>query len=182
MPTHCPIDSAELDLIEVDGLELDTCPTCGGLWFDRDELRRAEHLADPEVDWMDLELWKHLERFQIEARAHGCPRCAKPMVRLRYGDEKVELDHCASCGGVWLEAGALERILLALEKEASTKPAFEYLRRTLREALAMIKDPRHVAQEWSQFKHFYEMLKVRLMIEHPALVKAIMESRGADPL
>ena len=35
-----------------------------------------------------------------------CPNCSDPMVVLEI--EQVELDHCLSCGGVWLDAGELE--------------------------------------------------------------------------
>jgi uncharacterized protein len=38
----------------------------------------------------------------------ACPNCQQPLVILEY--EGVEIDHCLSCGGTWLDAGELERI------------------------------------------------------------------------
>lgn len=38
-----------------------------------------------------------------------CPSCSQPLVVLEF--ENIELDHCLSCGGVWLDAGELELIL-----------------------------------------------------------------------
>jgi uncharacterized protein len=38
-----------------------------------------------------------------------CPRCTKPLVILEL--EKVEIDYCVSCQGVWLDTGELELLL-----------------------------------------------------------------------
>jgi Zn-finger nucleic acid-binding protein len=35
-----------------------------------------------------------------------CPACRQPLVVLEY--DKLEVDYCASCRGVWLDAGELE--------------------------------------------------------------------------
>ena len=37
-----------------------------------------------------------------------CPVCNKPLVA--YELEGVEIDHCVSCGGTWVDAGELEQI------------------------------------------------------------------------
>ena len=41
-----------------------------------------------------------------------CPVCREPMIGLEY--EKVEVDYCPACAGVWLDEGELE-VLLGLE-------------------------------------------------------------------
>jgi len=38
-----------------------------------------------------------------------CPACKKPMITLQLGD--VEIDHCLSCKGIWLDSGELEMLL-----------------------------------------------------------------------
>jgi Zn-finger nucleic acid-binding protein len=38
-----------------------------------------------------------------------CPRCKHPLVILEL--EKVEIDHCLACRGVWLDSGELEILL-----------------------------------------------------------------------
>jgi Zn-finger nucleic acid-binding protein len=38
-----------------------------------------------------------------------CPQCKEPMIVLELED--VEIDHCVSCGGIWLDAGELELLL-----------------------------------------------------------------------
>ncbi|RYG58677.1 MAG: hypothetical protein EON60_12585, partial [Alphaproteobacteria bacterium] len=34
----CPLDGAELVMSERQGIEIDYCPTCRGVWLDRGEL------------------------------------------------------------------------------------------------------------------------------------------------
>ena len=39
----------------------------------------------------------------------NCPSCHEPMVVLEV--ERIEIDHCLSCKGVWLDGGELELML-----------------------------------------------------------------------
>ncbi len=39
----------------------------------------------------------------------NCPKCQEPMFVLEY--ERVEIDVCDDCGGIWLDTGELETIL-----------------------------------------------------------------------
>lgn len=38
---NCPIDGRELLLTHREGIELDYCPECRGIWFDRGELDKV---------------------------------------------------------------------------------------------------------------------------------------------
>ena len=38
-----------------------------------------------------------------------CPECREPMIVLELNE--VEIDHCISCRGIWLDAGELELLL-----------------------------------------------------------------------
>jgi Zn-finger nucleic acid-binding protein len=46
----CPIDGAALVMSERQGIEIDYCPTCRGVWLDRGELDKiiAKSMADDE--------------------------------------------------------------------------------------------------------------------------------------
>ncbi len=58
-----------------------------------------------------------------------CPMCKEPMIVLELNE--VEIDHCISCGGIWLDAGELEllledsilkdKLLTSFEVERNTK-------------------------------------------------------------
>ena len=51
-----------------------------------------------------------------------CPGCKEPMVVLEL--EEVEIDYCAECGGVWLDAGELELLLEGAEAEERLMNSF----------------------------------------------------------
>ncbi len=39
----------------------------------------------------------------------NCPACKDPMIAIEL--QKIEVDHCVACGGVWLDSGELELLL-----------------------------------------------------------------------
>jgi len=49
-----------------------------------------------------------------------CPSCKAPMVILEF--ERIEIDYCAECGGVWFDTGELELLL----EGTSNKPLFKF--------------------------------------------------------
>lgn len=51
MPMQCPTDSATLLISERQGVEIDYCPECRGIWLDRGELDKLLQRADD--DWDD---------------------------------------------------------------------------------------------------------------------------------
>lgn len=52
-----------------------------------------------------------------------CPVCRRPMIVFEL--DKVELDNCASCGGIWLDKGELELLLESSEKKDKFLSSFE---------------------------------------------------------
>jgi Zn-finger nucleic acid-binding protein len=44
--------------------------------------------------------------------------------------EEIELDHCLSCGGIWLDAGELELLIGAPDRATALTSAFSDLRDT----------------------------------------------------
>jgi Zn-finger nucleic acid-binding protein len=121
-------------------LLLDACARCGGIWFDRGEIARLRK-------YHPRALWKKIappgEAFRgpcqgcgalMDRNAPGCPACGREnviacptcgeAVRLRRHD-RLELDACDRCHGVWFDAVELARIwngelerLLATERRA----------------------------------------------------------------
>jgi Zn-finger nucleic acid-binding protein len=51
-----------------------------------------------------------------------CPVCKKPMVVLEL--ERIEIDHCLGCEGVWLDAGELELLLESGSKKDEVLSSF----------------------------------------------------------
>ncbi|MGH2790715.1 MAG: zf-TFIIB domain-containing protein [Actinomycetota bacterium] len=45
----CPVDGTQLMMSERQGIEIDYCPQCRGVWLDRGELDKIIERADNEV-------------------------------------------------------------------------------------------------------------------------------------
>ncbi len=46
---NCPIDGSELKITERQGIEIDYCPQCRGVWLDRGELDKIIERTMPEI-------------------------------------------------------------------------------------------------------------------------------------
>ena len=46
---NCPIDGAELKITDRQGIEIDYCPQCRGVWLDRGELDKIIERTVPEL-------------------------------------------------------------------------------------------------------------------------------------
>jgi Zn-finger nucleic acid-binding protein len=120
----CPACYNELTPHRLGGVTVDVCEGgCGGAWFDAFELQRVaqtEHAAE------ELASVPHAERLHLDqTRKRDCPRCdAVKLIRhFASGLRRVEVDHCPSCGGYWLDYGELDKVLAEKQEEASTRAA-----------------------------------------------------------
>ena len=176
---ECPTCDQALESIEIDGLELDSCPSCNGIWFDHDELRQAKDLAEPHADWLDFEIWKNRDHFRASPGEVRCPRCEGALSVLSYGETGVEMDVCPKCRGVWLDHAQLEAIVKALRHEMSSKTFAEFISAALEEAGEILNGPEPLHSEWRDFGHMMRLMKVRLFVDHPTLFKSIEGMQGS---
>jgi hypothetical protein len=91
----CPGCESAMLAVDLDGVEVDRCPFCGGVWFDRGELERvtgrvleAEPLAG--------------------STTRRCAFCRITLSTAMIGSIPVEV--CDSCRGTYLDDGELEEL------------------------------------------------------------------------
>jgi Zn-finger nucleic acid-binding protein len=109
---RCPRCPTPLSRLRIGGVDTDVCEECGGLWLDRLELSRFEHLESAFGD----ALVAHLSQFPPAVIDRSvrlrCPRHPE-VVMLRRDFSRaipVEIDECPACGGLWLDTDELARI------------------------------------------------------------------------
>jgi Zn-finger nucleic acid-binding protein len=96
----------------VDSETYDICPSCGGMWLDRDEFHRATREAE-----VYGRIGKEISKQEyLLAPANDncgyipCVRCGKLMNRKNFARiSGVIIDEC-SVHGVWLDAGELNKM------------------------------------------------------------------------
>lgn len=95
-------------VLELDEVEIDHCPACGGIWLDAGELELL--LGDPAQG--DHFLSSFETDKVTEEKSRKCPICRKRMEKVSAGtDGKVRVDRCRKNDGIWLDEGELEQIL-----------------------------------------------------------------------
>jgi Zn-finger nucleic acid-binding protein len=130
----CPRDHATMKEIEVGEAHIDECGTCGGRFFDQGEMFAALGMhADPSY-WDRPDCLGAL----ADAPIH-CPRCDGHMLlqTVLHDKDKVEIDRCGHCNGIWLDKGEADRIM-AIGKKMETAIDAELLQ--ARADLAKLSD------------------------------------------
>ncbi len=107
----CPI--CEQPLIEkiVEGVEVDYCRYCKGVWLDEGELEKLSGL-----------------RYE-RGRQLVCKQCQGPMsTKVVQG---VEIDHCGNCGTVWLDKGELDKLSGISPEEKGHSPLYMFVQKEI---------------------------------------------------
>jgi Zn-finger nucleic acid-binding protein len=177
----CPICNIAMTPKNIGPVEIDECSKCKGVWFDKNELRRAKDAEDSDLNWKDFEIWKHKDQFKAKPSLLKCPVCKTATHAINYGSNHIEIDYCPTCKGTWLEKGEFKKIIHALEQQLLTESFSEYLRDTIEEAKEIITGPESFISEWKDFVTVLRLMQYRFFVEHPKLLDAIVVIQKATP-
>jgi Zn-finger nucleic acid-binding protein len=164
----------EMHKKNIQGIEVDECEKCEGMWFDNDELRQIKDHVDSDLNWMDFDIWKHPEKFKAKTQRFDCPNCSNAMNVLDYDETKVEIDYCSKCKGIWLEKDELQKIIASLEEELLTKSMSDYVKETLEEATELLTGPESFLSEWKDFTTILRFLQYRILSLKPQIHETLV--------
>ena len=122
MTVTCPRCALPLAATELQQVPVARCPQCHGLWFEAHALRAAREATDPDLAFLEVELWSDAEQFRHAPRSGRCPTGDGALHALEYGHTGVTVDYCDACFGVWLDEAEFGRIVTALEREVDSLP------------------------------------------------------------
>ena len=113
-----------LDRATFQGLEVDLCPKCGGLWLDRGEITRAAKLPEQELGRLRSLLTSAggPPPVPTENVAH-CPSCPGSLAEVLLG--AVHVDYCNKCHGIFLDRGELQSAVEAVRAKARDTAAHD---------------------------------------------------------
>ena len=98
---------------ELEGIEIDRCLRCGGVWLDAGELKMATELGGADSGGLSAAL--DASR-RIGRSKRRCPRCGRKMQLVQVGQEaRLELDRCPVGQGLWFDRGELEKLIANFE-------------------------------------------------------------------
>jgi Zn-finger nucleic acid-binding protein len=91
-------------VLELQQVELDYCPECGGTWLDAGELELL--VEDPQIKDNLLMLLKVVT--DSKEKKIRCPICRKKMYKVNAGlHEPVIIDKCRKDHGIWFDRDEL---------------------------------------------------------------------------
>jgi len=148
---------------------VDYCPKCLGLWFEEDELRQAKDEKDKGLNWLDIDLWKEKEKFQVKTGNMICPKCSVPLYEVSYGDSDVRVDLCNMCKGIFLERGEFKRIIDYLKNKEKEEVLYNYFKNLIEEGKEVFSGPETFKEELKDFFSLLKLLNYKFKVQHPVL-------------
>jgi len=116
-PKTCPHCAIGLEHRDYEGVHLDECCRCGGIWADTGELglvlKRRKEVFSPDQK-KAAENVSNRPTEEVNRPPVLCPVCKDVMERVIYGyDTDIVVDKCAH--GTWLDKGEIERVQAYIE-------------------------------------------------------------------
>jgi Zn-finger nucleic acid-binding protein len=103
----CPECGQRFAVLAIQGTNIDTCLSCGGIWFDTGELRALTHQTSDVPDKDKL----------TKRSKYNCPVCGKQMKQhLHKTPHRLLVDACPHGHGTYLEQGEYLKALESTEK------------------------------------------------------------------
>ncbi|MEI6217775.1 MAG: zf-TFIIB domain-containing protein [bacterium] len=171
---QCPNCNVKLMAKSIGPVDVDECEQCGGIWFDKDELREAKDATDSDLHWLNFQIWKHQKDFTAIPSEPKCPNGHKSMVSLKYGHTAVVIDYCPTCRGTWLNKGQFKKIIDSLEDEVVSKDFSGYVKEAVREGVALANGTDSLLSEWKDLVSVLRLMQYRLFVEHPTLLSTVV--------
>ena len=96
----------------LDGVLIDKCDNCQGVWLDADELDRIKYDDGKEQNELAREIRSEqlAEKRRLMTTVGLCPKCQRSKLTtfIRSG---VEIDQCPTCFGLFFDHGELQRLI-----------------------------------------------------------------------
>lgn len=99
----CPVCGIEMIAVERSGIELDSCISCRGLWFDHGELDLLAELTGADLSRLDD------AAATPSMHRRRCPRCNSQLDQEVIG--LLQIDRCPRGDGFWFDRGELGRLI-----------------------------------------------------------------------
>ncbi len=168
----CPKCNEDLlEEINVNDVKVDYCKSCGGLWFDRDELRIVRDHRDENLSWLDFDLWENENKLVVSGKSVDCPRDGKPLFKIKYQNTDVMIDVCLECRGVWLDKDELNKIISALKEKVNSETIPQYLRDLGGEIKELISHPSEAKIELRHIMILMKLMEYRLVASWPKILE-----------
>ncbi len=115
---NCSACKNTMSEVVVDGVTIDRCEKCGGVWLDEGEAKdlvKQDPTPQDEMMLVKLRLLREWETAAVDPKEvdRTCPRCDKRMLRANYKNiPGLHVEKCPGDCGMFLDKGELEKVRL----------------------------------------------------------------------
>ena len=172
---ECPNDKEKLESILFHEVEVDYCPKCLGIWFDKDELRLAKDDKDKNLNWVDVDLWRDKSKFKVLRISKYCPVDRAGLVEVQYDESKTKVDFCKMCQGIWLDRGEFKQIINYLKNKSDYEVLHNYTKNLVVQLWEVFNGPEMFRSELEDFLTLLKLFNYKFETQHPLLNSMIKE-------
>ena len=173
----CPNRHNQLEKAMFHNVEVDYCPECLGIWFEKDELMWAKNDKDQQLNWLDFDIWRDKGKFKISSSDRRCPACRIPFMEVSYDNSNVKIDFCKMCQGIWLDRGEFKQIMIYLKRKADYEILHSYTKNLALELWEVFTGPEKFREELEDFLMLLKLFNYKFVVQHPFLNKMIENSQ-----
>jgi Zn-finger nucleic acid-binding protein len=166
---NCPNDNENLKRVLFHNVEVDYCPKCFGIWFDKDELRLAKDNKDKNLNWVDVNLWRDKLKFEISPIQKKCPVCRISFVEVAYDRSKTKVDFCKKCEGIWLDRGEFKQIINYLKNKSDYEILNFYSKNLVSELWEVFSGPETFRSELEDFLTLLKLFNYKFVTQYPRI-------------
>lgn len=171
----CPVCQKKLEKTSFHNVEVDYCPNCLGIWFDKDELAFAKNDADKKLNWLDFDVWRDKGRFKLSKGDRHCPFCRAGLVQVNYDKSSVRIDFCKHCQGIWLDRGEFKQIMNYLKRKSDYEILHHYTKNLVQQLWEVFTGPESFKDEVLDFLMLLKLFNYKFATQHPLLDTMIEE-------
>ena len=150
-------------------VEVDYCPRCLGMWFDKDELRLAKDDRDKNLNWVDVDLWRDKGKFNVVRISKFCPACRAGLQEVRYDGSKTKIDFCKNDEGIWLDRGEFKQIINYLKNKSDYEILHHYTKNLVVQLWEVFAGPETFREELEDFLTLLKLFNYKFLTQHPYL-------------
>ncbi|WP_409432109.1 zf-TFIIB domain-containing protein [Litorimonas sp. RW-G-Af-16] len=120
---NCPVDDFTLATETYEGVTIDKCPHCQGVWLDAGELEAIQERVEVDHSAALARPENTIAGAYAVAKAKSegslsCVTCNTGLVKREYGfASQIVIDNCPKGHGIWLDAGELQKLEQFFERE-----------------------------------------------------------------
>lgn len=169
---YCPVDLVAQDY---KGLNINKCPQCNAVWIEKEKLRDFKDRVDEFLCWLEIDLWKHLEKHGVKRSTKRCTLCGDFLYDVNYHESNIVLPVCFKCEGLWLDEKNNEKLFDYLKDLIDNETITGFLKEMGHETIDLMTGKESFKQEIHDLKTILVLIEYKIFSKIPALSRIIRE-------